>query len=113
MIDPIEVAQLDEMFETWLYHYRSDLLEIDKPVILVDASLPGYLELITEMDLLLEREKVIATVQSISSDNTFLNELNVVLCVTRKDSMLSTLAQVRIFGVTSTDLGQVWELRDH
>lgn len=113
MIDPIQVAQLDAMFEHWLDKYKLDILSIKAPVILIDASLPGYLELMSEMDFILENRGITATVRSVSSDNTLLNDQNVLLCVTKKGSMISTLAQVRIYGVVDTGMGQVWEISDY
>lgn len=112
MIDPIQVTQLDEMFEDWLVTYHDDIDKIPHAVILVDASLPGYLELLPEMDLLLEKHQTNATLQSVSSDKINLAELNVILCITRSNSMIDMLAQVQIYGTTKSELGQVWEIVD-
>ena len=112
MIDPIEVANLDSMFEQWLNRYHDELRQIPEPIILVDSSLPGHLDLMTEMDLILDKFKSEATIESVSSDNALLNEKNLVLCITRQGSMISTLAQVRIYGVVKTEMGQIWEIRD-
>ncbi|MCP5162235.1 MAG: hypothetical protein H6999_00800 [Hahellaceae bacterium] len=113
MIDPIEVVGLESMFEQWLSSYRYVLRRIANPYILVDDHLPGYLELISELDIALERYKVSATVCAISADNIHLTDVNLVLCITTRNSMVSALAKVRIYGVTKNDVGQVWELSEN
>lgn len=110
MIDPIQITQLDEIFERWLMTYRDEIKIIPHAVILIDSSLPGHLELLSEMDLLLDKYQVDATVQSIDSDDIQLNNVNVILCITRANSMIDMLAKLQIYSTTQSDLGQVWEI---
>ena len=55
MIDPIHVADLDSLFTEWLETYHCELLCLPNPVVVVDATLPGYLGLMEEMDILAEQ----------------------------------------------------------
>ncbi len=117
MIDPLTVVSLDGLFSTWLQKYHNELLGIQTPTILVDASLPGYLELIDEMDMLAEHAGTPLLIQSFPPDEAALPDAEVVLCVTRRNSLLSTLAQVHIYQVVQSagchpDLGQVWEVAE-
>ncbi len=113
MIDPIQITQLDVMFEHWLATYQDDIKIIPHAVILVDSSLPGHLELLSEMDLLLDKYQVEATVQSIRSGEINLHSVNVILCITRANSMIDILAKLQIYNTTKSDLGQVWEIVEH
>jgi len=112
MIDPIDVMELDVLFERWIKRYRNEIELIPGPVILVDAKLPAYLELITEIDAILQKQALPATVHSIGSDDLGLHDENVVLCITRRNSMLGALARAKITSVVAGDMGQIWEVLD-
>lgn len=116
MIDPIHVADLDSLFTEWLETYHCELLCLPNPVVVVDATLPGYLGLMEEMDILAEQFGTPILIRSYhEEEEESLPPGQMVLCVTRQTSLLSTLAQAQIYSSVQDaglkpDLGQVWEL---